>query len=281
MTSRIVASWRLGVLPIVIIVLLPAVSATASASSSIGRQTNTVTANATQTCLSLVAAAYGPTVWTGISAPQNRPTEVIADWGGTTDNPTSGGGPGGTFSKADANTIMTARNNGVKVLGYVWTDYANSDSAYPSATLSEAENQVLAWKTWYGVTDIFLDGATTGTSQGQIGYYSQLYNFIHSLNPGASVWINPGYYPSSSSYLSVADVIVDWENSSLPPSPPSWVLKYPVTRFANIIHSYTGNVSVALAAIRRDHAQYAYVADSDYYSTLPSYWPTELAGVCS
>ena len=36
------------------------------------------------TCLRLVPAAYGPTVWNAISAPNKPPADVIANWGGTT-----------------------------------------------------------------------------------------------------------------------------------------------------------------------------------------------------
>jgi hypothetical protein len=276
--NRFSHSRCLGAFAITVLALLAVAPASRTASSSTVR-TEAVAATVAS-CLSLVPPAYGPTVWTGISAPHKGPADVIADWGGTTNDPSSGGGPGGAFSRANDNSIMAAEGNGVTVLGYVWSDYANSSSAYPSAPVSEVEAQVRTWKAWYGVTDIFVDGATVGTGQGQIKYYSQIYKYIHSLSPGASVWVNPGFYPSSS-YLGVADVIVDWENSSLPTSPPSWVLKYPASRFANIIHGYAGSVSMALAVIRGDHAQYAYVTSSGNYSALPNYWSTEQADACS
>jgi Spherulation-specific family 4 len=276
-TTRSIVSRNLSVLAVTILALLAAAPAASRASSSGVRADSAANAS----CISLVPPAYGPTVWTGISAPYKGPADVIADWGGTTNDHSSGGGPGGSFSKAHATTIMTARNNGVTVLGYVWTDYANSDPAYPAAAIREVEAQVHAWKAWYGVTDIFLDGATTGTGQGEITYYSRIYQYVQTLSPGASVWLNAGTYPSSPAYLSVANVIMDWENSSLPASPPRWVLRYPPSRFANIVNNYTGTVSVALAAIRADHAEYAFVTSSGgTYSTLPGYWPTEQADAC-
>jgi hypothetical protein len=80
--------------------------------------------------------------------------------------------------------------------------------------------------------------------------------------------------------MKVADVVLDWEDSSLPTSPPTWVRKYPVRRFANFINGYKGDVNPALNAVRSDHAWYAYVADSDNYVTLPKYWKAEQRDAC-
>jgi Spherulation-specific family 4 len=273
--TRVHCSRRLGVLSALILSMLAAAPGTASASWP------GVPAGSSPACLGLVSPAYGPAVWAGISAPGSRPADVIADWGGTTNDPSSGGGPGGAFSQADARTITAARNDGVTVLGYVWTDYANSDPVYPSAPADEVEAQVRAWKAWYGVTDIFLDGVTTGTAPGQIGYYSNIDTYIQRLSPGAQVWVNMGTYPSSPAYLGIANVIMDWESPALPSAPPSWVLKYPASRFANIVYDYTGNVGTALAAIRADHAGFAFVTSSGgSYATLPSYWPAERSDAC-
>lgn len=56
----------------------------------------------------------------------------------------------------------------------------------------------MEWYAWYGVRDLFFDGATTGTGNGQLGYYRSLYAYVHQHVPGSQVWINPGWYPSSS-----------------------------------------------------------------------------------
>ena len=67
------------------------------------------------------------------------------------------------------------------MLGYIWTDYAGTDTSYPPARVSEVEAQVRAWKTWYGVKDVFLDGATTGGATGEIDYYSNVYEYTRAM----------------------------------------------------------------------------------------------------
>ena len=49
------------------------------------------------------------------------------------------------------------------------------------------------YKAWYGVTNIFLDEVSSGS--GQLAYYRQLADYVHSVNPGSAVMLNPGTYP--------------------------------------------------------------------------------------
>jgi hypothetical protein len=227
-------------------------------------------------CLSLVPSAYGPTVWPGAEASRPVPASIIGNWGSDTTN-NAGGGPGQSKNSADLATIRQARADGITVLGYIWTDYDNSANQYDNMpiTAAQIETQMRDWKTWYGVTSYFLDGAPVTAAQ--VSFYMTVYTYAHALTAGDSVWINPGYYPAQG-YMSASDVVLDWENSALPGTPPGWVSSYPASRFANVINSYTGSVAAALTAIRAGHAQHAYVADTSNYSTLPSYWPAEVSG---
>jgi hypothetical protein len=238
-----------------------------------------VSGYANPTCLDLVPAAYGPNVGPGAEASGPVPADIINDFGSTTEN-NAGGGPGQSENSVGLATIRQERAHGMTVLGYIWTDYDNSSTQYDDIpmTASQIEQQMQDWKNWYGVTDYFLDGVPVTSSQAS--FYVTVYDYAHSLTPGDSVWINPGFYPAES-YMNASDVVVDWENSTLPDNPPSWVSSYPASRFANVIHSYTGNVTTALNAIRADHAQHAYVADTSNYGALPSYWSTEVANAAN
>lgn len=230
---------------------------------------------ANPTCLDLVPAAYGPTVGPGAAASAPVPADIIDNFGSTTVN-NAAGGPGTSRNSAGLAIIRHEQDAGITVLGYIWTDYDNSSTAHDNIPItgSQIEQQMRDWKNWYGVTDYFLDGVPDTSSQAS--FYMALYDYAHSLTPGDSVWINPGVYPAEG-YMNASDVIVDWENTTLPDTPPSWVFTYPASRFANVIHSYRGDVITALNAIRADHAQHAYVADTSDYSALPSYWPTEVS----
>ncbi len=259
----------------------PAAGASAGLRPAAGASTGTV-------CQQLVPAAYGPAVWPGSESSSPVPASIIANWGQGYGG--AGGGPGLSRNSADLATIRQAQAMGIQVLGYVWTDYANNAAGNPvqqwmtPAPLSAAENEAMEWYRWYGVRTLFFDGATTGTGNGQLGYYRSLYNYVRAHIPGAQVWINPGWYPSSS-YMSAADVIMDFENSydTLTANPPpSWVYRYPASRFANVLQlpdSEATSLGAALSLTRADNAGHVYLADQQNYSALPSYWSAEDAEV--
>ncbi len=240
-------------------------------------------------CQQLVPSAYGPTVWPGSESSTPVPADIIANWGQGYDG--AGGGPGLSKNAADLATIQQAQVHGIQVLGYVWTDYANNAAGNPvqpwmtPAPLSAVENEALQWYSWYRVSDFFFDGATTGTANGQLSYYQHLYTFIHQQIPKSQVWINPGWYPSSSAYMSAANVIMDFEGSygTLTANPPpSWVHGYPASRFANVLQltdSQSSDLSAALSLTQADNAGHVYIADQPNYSALPAYWSAEDADV--
>jgi len=241
-------------------------------------------------CEQLVPAAYGPTVWPGSEASSPVPANVIANWGQGYAG--AGGGPGLARSAARLATIRRAQAQGIDVLGYVWTDYANNAAGHPAgsrmtpAPLFAAENEAMDWYRWYGVKTIFFDGATTGTGKGQLRYYQRLYNYVRARIPGGQVWINPGWYPVPA-YLSAADVIMDFESSYgtlVANPPPAWVHRYPARRFANVLHlpaSQASSLAAALALARADNAGHVYVADQQNYSALPAYWSAENASAAA
>ena len=66
------------------------------------------------------------------------------------------------------------------------------------------------YKAWYGVTNIFLDEVSSGS--GQLAYYRQLADYVHSVNPGSAVMLNPGTYPDQQ-YMSVGDIVMVFENT--------------------------------------------------------------------
>jgi len=240
-------------------------------------------------CQSLVPSAYGPAVWPGSEASRPVPANIIANWGYGYGG--AGGGPGMLTNAANLVTVKKAQAAHIQVLGYVWTDYANNAAGNPvqpwmtPAPLAAVEKEALEWYSWYHVTDLFFDGATTGTAKGQLTYYLDLYQYVHQHIPGAQVWINPGWYPASSAYMSAADVLMDFEGSysTLTTNPPpAWVRSYPASRFASALQlpdSQSASLGAALALTRADNVGHVYVAEQPDYSRLPSYWNAENAAV--
>jgi Spherulation-specific family 4 len=183
----------------------------------------------------------------------------------------------GAGSSPDLNyqaAVGRARAAGITIAGYSDTDYTQRPAA-------AVESDVAHYKSWYGVTDIFLDGVSTGN--GALAYYRRLSDYIHTANPGSLVILNPGTYPDQS-YMSMGDIVLAFEGDYreyVRLSVPRWVVDYPAGRFAYVIYGVTGSqLRNAIGTARRSHAGYVYVTPDtgpNPYDSLPSYWTTEEA----
>jgi len=172
----------------------------------------------------------------------------------------------------------------VTLLGYIWTNYDNTDPAgYPTLSgLAKAiEGQMTQWYHWYGIRNFFLDGVTSAA--GHEPFYARIRTwanttFRHDTGITPSIWLNPGTYPASS-YATIANAILDYEAPTPPPALPagSWEYRYPATKFINIINDYTGSVPAALSAASAAHAGQVFITSDPDYQKLPSYWDTEAA----
>ena len=85
-------------------------------------------------------------------------------------------GPGTPVDTDYTTAITNAQGMGVSVFGYVYTSYAGR-------SLARVESDISAWRTLYGVTNIFLDEASTSSSS--LSYYQALSNYVHQAFPGA------------------------------------------------------------------------------------------------
>lgn len=190
-------------------------------------------------------------------------------------------GAGGSPDRNYQAAIKRAQAAGIKLVGYSNTDYTQR-----SATAVETD--VTHYKAWYGVTDIFLDEASSGS--GGIAYYRHLADYIHGVNPGSMVMLNPGTYPDQQ-YMSIGDVVMVYENTYASYAhlhTPSWVDNYPAAKFAHVVYATSrSQLGSAISLAQRRHAGYVYVtgnAGSNPYSSLPSYWSSEnamIAAKCS
>lgn len=183
----------------------------------------------------------------------------------------------GAGSSPDRNyqtAIKRAQAAGIRILGY-------SDTNYTHRPATAVETDVENYKSWYGVTNIFLDGVSS--SSNRIAYYRHLADYIHGVNPGSMVMLNPGTYPDKQ-YMSVGDVVMVYEDTYanyVNLQAPSWVDHYPAAKFANTIYGTPrSQLANAIRLSARQHAGYIYVTDSagwNPYSSLPSYWSSENA----
>ncbi len=192
-------------------------------------------------------------------------------------NPSSG--PGNGPDPQYEQVVDAARSKGVHLLGYI-------NTFYTATPLGTVEQQVDEYRTWYGITDIYFDDVSRGAVE--LGYYQWATGLVRSVTPGAEVMLNPGTYPDQS-YLSLGDVIVDFEGTSgafMSQRPPSWVYDYPATMFASQISAVPqGQVTAMLDLAAADHSSYVYLTDETdpavLYEQLPSYWSTEVGDLTS
>lgn len=187
----------------------------------------------------------------------------------------------GAGSSPDRNyqaAVRRARAAGIRIMGYSNTNYTRRP-----ATAVEADVQ--HYKAWYGVTGIFLDEVSS--DGGGVPYYRRLASYIHGVNPGSMVMLNPGTYPDQQ-YMSIGDVVMVYENTYanyVNLRVPRWVGNYPAAKFAHTIYATSSSqLASAISLSQRRHAGYVYVTDrtgSNPYSSLPSYWPSEDAIVAA
>jgi len=226
-------------------------------------------------CQQVVVPAYfypGPS-WTRAVESKPVPSMMIMD--------VTSSGAGSSPDRNYQRTVRRARDAGITVMGYSNTDYGHRPTA-------EVELDVRNYKAWYGVTDMFLDAVSSDS--GALPYYRRLAGYIHRLNPGSTVMLNPGTYPDRQ-YMSVGDVVLVYENTYANYRKlrvPRWAAAYPADKFATLIYSTPDSqFTSALDLSRRRNAGYVYVTGTgglNPYRALPSYWPREnglLAAQCS
>jgi hypothetical protein len=184
----------------------------------------------------------------------------------------SGSGAGNAPERKYQTAVKQAQAAGITVMGY-------SDTNYTQRSPAAIEADVRNYKAWYSVTDIFLDQVSSG--RGQLGYYRNLSRYIHGVNPGSAVMLNPGTYPDQR-YMSVGDILLVFENtyaSYLSLQVPTWVHRYPATRFAHVIYATSASqLPHAIGLARQRHAGFVYVTNGtglERYDSLPSYWTRE------
>lgn len=177
-----------------------------------------------------------------------------------------------------AAAVSRARAAGIMILGYSSTDYTRRPAAAVQA-------DVRHYRTWYDVTDIFLDEVTTGRAG--LAYYRRLAGYIHRVNPGSTVMLNPGAYPDEQ-YMSAGNIVMVFEDSYasyLRLHVPRWAGRFPRARFAQVIYATPrSQLSRAISLALRRNAGYLYVTGrggANPYGSLPSYWPGEVAAVAA
>lgn len=185
--------------------------------------------------------------------------------------------------------IRDARKNGIFVVGYTYTGYGQRDPAI-------VRKKVDAVFQNYFVDGIFFDEVPTACAPANpfggtnYGYYQNLADHLRRTQAGGRIVIlNPGTQPNDDCWMSIANILVTAESSSLEDylhnyQPEAWFHRYPPDRFWHIVYAVPSpaELNQVIALSQQRGASWLYVTDrggDNPYDQPPSYWSIEGAQV--
>jgi hypothetical protein len=183
------------------------------------------------------------------------------------------------YSSTLALLVQTAQAAGIKVLGYVPSDYDNG-----VVPLSYSETLMSDYSAWYHVNGFFIDEVNTTCLPAPLSYYTSVSQFARAQPGVDTVVMNLGG-DAGSCYIGMANIFVTFENTYsayLSASPPSWASGLPSSDFLNIIYDTpdaTAMQNAITLALARNVGT-IYVTDengANPYAGLPSYMQQESA----
>ncbi|GHH34425.1 spherulation-specific family 4 protein [Streptomyces candidus] len=175
-------------------------------------------------------------------------------------NPASG--PGSAPDPAFAAVAGRLRASGVRVLGYVDTDYARRPHEAVTGDL-------VRHRDWYAADGAFFDQVSSGPDA--LAHYRRL--AVAARAAGAATLVfNHGVHPDPG-YLDAANVLVTfegtWDTYRTAGPPPDWTARHPADRFCHLVYAAPADVG-ALAAGRGAAVHCAVPGDGAHpWGTLP------------
>ena len=145
--------------------------------------------------------------------------------------------------------MRTAQKRGITVVGYV-------DTNYGARGVSAVESDIDKYYSWYHVNGIFFDRASTDCALAiaPTSYYATLNAYVKAKGGAARTILNPGRQ-TNERFLADADILLAFEGSDtqyvISYSAPSWVAKYPPSRFWHIIYAASSASAMARCAAQQ------------------------------
>lgn len=185
-------------------------------------------------------------------------------------------GPGGIPNADYQEGLRQLRNNPIRILGYVSTQYAQRE-------IDDVQRDIDIYAQYFDIDGIFLDEVTNTSDK--IGYYKKLSEYIKKIPKFQSVFLNPGTHINEEYVREfVGDTVVVFEDEAINWSdyqPNTYIQNYPSTRFAILIHSIPDILNIATylkLAISRN-ISYVYLTDDrlpNPWDSLPIFWENEI-----
>lgn len=187
--------------------------------------------------------------------------------------------------------IRATRKRGIFVIGYVHTTYGQRD-------LADLKQKVDGVFQDYLVDGIFFDEVPTDCngsnpqSGSNYAYYTELAEYVRRRQTGGRlVLLNPGTQPANDCWMSIANILVTAESSSLADYQQNyqdqpWFYSYPPDRFWHIVYTVNNasELQTILALSKARNAGWIYVTDQalpNPYAQTPSFWQLETNTIAS
>ncbi len=215
--------------------------------------------------------------WPAMAAGHASDSEIVAII-----NPNSGPGGAGDPNADYVVGLNALKAAGLKMIGYVSTNYGNRAIADVKADIDKYEADYLTW-----LTGIFLDETPNAT--GKEAYYSEVHDYIRAkATVDDMIVMNPGT-PPIEAYMSYCDVMVMFEttqNNFAAHTPPAYASGYDSDKFCALSYRCATQEAMEsdLTTVYQTHG-YGYVywtddgADGNPWDELPTYWDEEIAKV--
>jgi hypothetical protein len=192
-------------------------------------------------------------------------------------NPASG--PGDHVDKNYVDIIPRARKAGIKLVGYISTQYARKP-------VDAAKREVDTFLRYYPGLDGFHFDEQSSDARG-VDYYTELYQYVRVRIPGGLVLTNPGTTCEPGyAVRPAADAICLFENDRGFDKfrPPTWTSRFPGSTFCAIAHTVPTAAQMKRALHRAAELNLGNVFITDDvmpnpYDRLPSYWDAEVEAV--
>ena len=199
-----------------------------------------------------------------------------------------GNGDNLTYDPTVAAAIQSTRAQGIKVLGYTYTEYGARDPQLVTQAIDGLYNNYLVDGVFFDQAPVNCTDANTYAST-QFLYYQALTNYVRQKQIGTGITVlNPGTYVPTDCWMSITNILVNWENEggfSLYQTEYvdyPWVHQYSPDRFWHIVLGVTqSQMQTALNLVESRNAGWVYLSDSsdNAYNQIPVYWSAEATAV--
>jgi hypothetical protein len=232
-----------------------------------------IAASGRATALELVVPAYfypeeSGSPWNELFTAAGSPIVIV--------NPESG--PGDQVDLRFTMMVDHCRMARMRMVGYVDTNYGKVAS-------DKVEKQIDQYRSFYGITDIFIDECSS--DKAKLGYYKTLTAYVKSQTPGAITVLNPGTVPDEG-YMDAGDIVCIFEDSLAARAKatfPSWMRHYAPSRFLEIVYNVPDSeLERTVRRAVKNGVGYFFATDENQtnadpgspYDKLPSYYPREV-----